>query len=122
MPSKERSEMQSLQINGLVYSVEFVDPDSKALYNDGKNTYIGITYHSTGHICINNQMLPGITRRTVAHEIAHAYMYAYGFADRKEFTDEDVCEILTAYGEAIFRDTDDIMMVNQKVEAETDVI
>lgn len=120
MSSKKRSEMQTLKINGLEYSIEFVDPDSKALHDDGTHTYIGITFHSTGHICINNNLTPGLTRRTVAHEIAHAYMYAHGFSDIKTFTDEDVCEVLTAYGEAIFRDTDDIMMVNQKREAEMD--
>jgi Zn-dependent peptidase ImmA (M78 family) len=106
--------MITLQINGLEYYVEFVEHDDKGLQNDGVHSYIGIAYHETGHICISNRMKPALMRRTVAHEITHAYMYAHGFSDIKDFKDEDVCEILTAFAEAIFRDTDEVMKQYEK--------
>jgi len=101
--------MITITVNGLEYYFDFVEHDNKGLQNDGKNTYIGITYHATGHIYISDQPKPALMRRTVAHEISHAYMYAHGFSDIKSYTDEDVCEILTAYAEAIFRETDEVM-------------
>lgn len=106
---KPRSDMQNITINGLLYSVDFVEPDHKAIKDDGKHEYIGITYNSTGHIYIKNDLPAGLLRRTVAHEIAHAYIYAHGFSDIKRFTDEDLCEFLTAYAEAIFRDTEEVI-------------
>lgn len=66
---------------------------------EGKYTH-GITRYSENIIYINKTSPEKI--RTLKHELTHCWLYMYGHnQDDKEFTNEDVCEIVASINDFI---------------------
>jgi len=100
--------MITIQINKLNYHIIMAEP-----YNGGflvNGTFrVGTCENSTGKIYIQNEQPYEIMRRTIIHELTHAYICAYGHDAREEYKSEDLCEFMSVFSDAIIYDTDAIL-------------
>lgn len=85
-----------LIINNLVYNVELVD---KVNQSDD----LGLFNCETQTITIKSSLSDGQKIRTFLHELAHAYMWCYGFSD-VEFNEETICNFIGVYFELMQKD------------------
>lgn len=89
------------EINGMKWTIKQVTQEQMN-YDYGKDGYYthGYTCYSKNEIVINNTTPEPI--RTLKHELTHLWLYAYGHCqDDKEFSNEDVCEIVASSNEFI---------------------
>lgn len=100
--------MITIQINKLNYKVFMVEPYNGSLLVNG-TFRIGACDSTAGTIHIQNELTYEIMRLTIIHELVHAYICAYGHDARKEYGEEDVCEFMSAFSDAIIYDTNAIM-------------
>lgn len=100
--------MITIQINKLKYNINYVDSNDINLSIDGV-PHTGTCLMTGGEIYICNEMVYEVTRRTIIHELTHAYTYAYGHGKRKDYRDEDVCEFMSAFADSILYDTEAIL-------------
>ena len=65
-------------------------------------TYLGSTLE--GKLEIHIARVPSLqaVKRTIAHEVVHAYLYSYGFP-RNKYSEEDLCEFIANNIEAILQ-------------------
>lgn len=83
-------------INKTVWTIKEISPEAMD-YDVGKNGYYthGYTSYKENIIYINNSSPDKI--RTLRHELTHCWLYMYGHnQDNKQFTNEDVCEIVAS--------------------------
>lgn len=75
--------------------------------------YLGLT--TEGNLEIHVARVPSIQniKRTITHEVVHAYLYSYGFP-RKKFDEEDICEFIA-------NNLDTISQISQQVFSEIDL-
>ena len=89
------------KINGSSWEIkEITDKEMQSIY--GKEGYYthGYTCYSENIIYINKTS-PEIIR-TLKHELMHCWLYMYGHnQDDKQFTNEDVCEIVASSNDFI---------------------
>lgn len=55
--------------------------------------YLGTTSESRLEIHIASVPNTQVIKRTITHEVVHAYLYSYGFP-KKNFNEEDLCEFI----------------------------
>ena len=98
---KEDKMIFDYEINGMKYSVYLVENI------DGKeeNT-IGETDYENQIIRIKRGK-DNVMLRTLKHELTHTWLYEYGhYQHEKEFTNEDVCEIVACINDFINKEVD----------------
>lgn len=100
--------MITIQINKLKYNINLVDANNGNLLVD--DTYrCGSCFPSGGEIYIHNDLSYEVVRRTIMHELTHAYIFAYGHAKREKYYAEDLCEFMSTFAGSIVYDTDAVM-------------
>lgn len=95
------------KINGLKWEVQFVDEDNESLTYNGEEN-LGVTYFGDLEIFLSNNMSDELCEQTVAHELAHAFLFSYGIhlpADDQEA----VCDFVGAYFSKIYKLTNRII-------------
>lgn len=92
--------MITIRINKLDYKVFMVEPYNGSLLVDG-TFRVGSCCKSTGEIYIQNKLEYEIMRRTIMHELTHAYVCAYGHDARKGYDEEDLCEFTANFSDSI---------------------
>jgi hypothetical protein len=107
--------MTTIRINGIDYNVIFTDIDDENLIVDD-STRAGSIHYITGNIYILKTLPPALMRQTIAHELTHAYICAFGFMRHEEFDHEQLCDFMAAYASHICYDTDAVMGVYNKEE------
>ena len=99
--------MESIVINGLSWSIYYVAeeefPNRKA-----NLSYFGLTLYIPLKIYINKEMHKDNLRRTVIHELTHAYGFAYGY-NLNKCNDEDICRFVDSHLDAIHAHTNVVM-------------
>ena len=94
-------------INGLTWSIYYIAeehfPDKKA-----NLTYFGITYNMSLRIYINKEMHKDLLRRTIIHELTHAYGFSYGY-NLNKCNEEDICRFVDSHLDAIHAHTQVVM-------------
>lgn len=100
--------MITIQINKLKYDVSMAGAYDSVFKTNGE-VAAGVTFNAAGQIYIDETLYPAVMRRTIMHEITHAYLYAYGYLARAEFSQEDLCEFISSFADAIIYDTDAVM-------------
>ena len=75
-----------MTINSIDWTVRFDD-------NLSENT-LGQTNYDTLTIMIRSQSNEQNTKRTLLHEIVHAYLYSFGFGPKEQFSVEEVCDFI----------------------------
>ena len=91
-----------LIINNLIYNVDLVD---KVNQNDD----LGLFNCETQTIIIKSSLSDGQKIRTFLHELAHAYMWCYGFSD-VEFNEETICNFIGVYFEFMQKDLEKFLI------------
>ena len=84
------------EINNMQWYIMEIN-NEEMQYEYGKNDSFthGITIYSENMIYLNKET-PEMYR-TLKHELMHVWLYAFGHVqDDKEFTNEDVCEIVAS--------------------------
>lgn len=90
-----------LKISNYFYKVCFVEDDDERLRN-GDDYHVGLCQYVQQEILIANNLSYDRMKRTLIHELTHAFMEAYGFhSHRDDFSSDDICEFMAAYSEEI---------------------
>lgn len=85
---------------------------------DGENVYIergneqrlGLTDYAKQAIYVHDGLSRERTRRTVAHELTHAYLEACCLSDgRRRMGEEEVCEFVAVWGPSVEQSTREAM-------------
>lgn len=103
--------MYTIYIHNVPWKIEFVEKDAEVISGS-----CGITYKEECISYIRNDLSDEMTRRTLIHEIAHAYIWVYGFEDitNRKFTEEDLCNFIETYGYDIISQADTVLSFYDK--------
>lgn len=88
-------------INGITYKVEIVEEVSL----DG---CIGTCDPEKQLIQVKKSLNKEQRRKTFLHELAHAYMFCYGFSDVK-FNTETICNFIGVYLEQMYKNLEEFI-------------
>ena len=69
---------------------------------------LGLTNYKKGTIEILKGIDKELTKSTIIHELTHAYLFEYGMP-KEEYTLEDVCNFIGAYGEEIINKSKQVL-------------
>lgn len=94
-------------VNGLDYEIVESDNCPQCYLVDDSNymdsgQLLGSCDNALQKIYIHRKLPLKNKIRTLAHEVTHAVIYAYGL-DREEFTQEDMCEFVASHFQTINR-------------------
>jgi len=98
-----------LLINNLHWNIDWVEQDSSTLDCEGTEQVCGITYRTKCHIFINNNLPLDLMKRTIAHELTHAYIWSYGLMQFENFNEENVCDFMESFGSKIMKQTKKVL-------------
>lgn len=88
-------------INGVEWTVIFVDPYDERLFMDGDFT-IGMTDLDHHEIYIANNLPDQLLWDCIKHEMCHGALFSYGY-DLDVPDEECLCQIMEAHGEEIIQ-------------------
>lgn len=98
--------MKIVKINNLEYAIEEVDEIEKS--NDGSR-FIGTTDYVNQKILILKGLGNEQKKNTLRHELTHAFLWAYGFAQMESLHYETICDFVGIYGEQIVKIADEYL-------------
>lgn len=90
--------MNRFKINNLDYTIEEVDEINK---DNDNNQYLGLIDYVKQKILIVKNLSKEQKKNTLKHELTHAFIWAYGFANLETFNVETICDFVGIYGEQI---------------------
>lgn len=95
------------QINGIEWTVKYVDyTDSVLMRSDGSIT-VGVTDTDSKTVSIATGLIPSFEKKVLCHEIVHCAMYSYN-VDLTLEQEELVAELISTYGEEIVDVANDV--------------
>ncbi len=87
----------TVTINGMEWSVYFVDKSYPALTDDsGTQDAYGVAHFRTCDIYIDCGLPKELMRQTVMHELVHALRFSYGESIDLE-SEEKICDFIAAH-------------------------
>lgn len=92
----------TITINNFNWTVSFVPSFDKEKF--------GTTRYLTQEIQVLDSLSREETRRTITHELIHAFMHSYGFSQIDGWDTEVVCDFISTYADSIVKMTDEIMI------------
>lgn len=93
-----------LKINDVKWTIYKCKKDDEALKIDENSIIFGITKFSTASIFVRTEeMNEDIIYRTLKHELAHAYIYSFGFVG-DDMHEENICNFIESHAENIVND------------------
>ena len=116
MNDKERT--VTVDIIGIPYKVILKDLIEVPIEEEGRDPsyYMGLTFRVDSTIQINSKMPSTSIRRTLIHELTHAYICESGlWALGDEMPTEAVCELMAAYGAEILKKAEEVVKKWQKL-------
>lgn len=78
---KVRIMIDSFFMNGMLWSIRFVNPNSDILIDRTLSKTVAVTDPDTMTIYLSNKLCGGFLTRVVLHELSHAMMVSYGYLD-----------------------------------------
>ena len=90
----------TIRINGLLWTIEEVDTRSQELVING-NSCFGVCQYVNQRILIDNSIKDDKKYQTLKHELAHAFLYCYTLDKKDTFNEEELCEFVAMYSDAI---------------------
>ena len=91
-------------INGVRWRVHLVSPAHPMLLTPWRTHSLGVCDKNLQTIYIDETLNKKKMQEVLCHEIVHAFMYSYNI-DLSYEEEEMVAELITTYGEDIFRKT-----------------
>lgn len=99
-----------LKINGLRWTVINLEKDDKQLNPNENAHYLGVTNYRDLTISLDSSQPEELYRRTVIHELVHAFSFSYGVhLIANDSTEEPVCDFMGAHLDDIYFITNKIM-------------
>lgn len=95
-----------ITINNFNWNVSFVQSFDKEKF--------GTTRHLTQEIQVLDSLSREETRRTLIHELTHAFINSHGFGQIDEWDTEVVCDFISTYADSIVRLADSIIEARRK--------
>lgn len=107
-------EKSKFEINGSTWHVKIISNDTMENQHGKQGYYThGVTVYSENTIYIN-ETTPELIR-TLRHELTHCWLYMYGHCqDEKQFTNEDVCEIVASITDFINNTINQLKLVKEE--------
>ena len=101
-----------IRIRKLSWSIE-EEGESESVYigssKAGEACCLGITDPARQHIVIHKELPVQQKRRTLVHELTHAFLFSYGLHSGADgFDEEAVCDVVSIYGREIIAAADRI--------------
>lgn len=103
--------MESFLMNGYLWRVKFVKPESEFLVDRTNNLRVATTDPITRCIYLSNQLTGDFLNTVLLHELGHCVMFSYGLlkeihsiVDPEDWieVEEWVCNFIADYGLKIF--------------------
>lgn len=89
-----------ITINGIDWSVLFVQPNSSRLQRSNGSSTLGMCDNNNHRIYINQYLTGDMFKKVLCHEITHAAMFSYGINLTIE-QEELIADFVATYGEEI---------------------
>lgn len=102
-----------LKINGVKWSVEFVEADHPALKIDKAHYTVGCCDTILLTIFLNKNLSGYYLKKVLYHELVHAYLYSYHIV-LNDTTEEVFANLIASYSDFIIQDAK--MIINKKQE------
>ena len=103
-----------LKINDLSWDLAFVQSRNQ----DSDESICGVTRKTRLEIYVNSDMDDTLVYRTIIHELAHAYVWSFGFENFESFKEEDLCNFIESYAKDILSKADDVFGEYKKEKKE----
>ena len=95
----------NVNIGKMVITIEELETEAlqkKGNKLDDSSEYLGLFDCREQTIYLDSTLLPIQKRRTLRHELVHAFIFSYGFMNRAQGMDEEgICEFIAVYGSDI---------------------
>lgn len=98
-----------ITINNRVWKIKFVSENNKNLCQSDGEQVCGITHYRTSTIYIVKTLEKSLMFDTLVHELTHAYLFVYGFAQFESFTEENVCDVFGAFAQDLIHNAQEII-------------
>lgn len=95
------------QINGIEWSVKYVDYDDSVLVRSDGSITVGVTDTESRTVSIATGLIPSFEKKVLCHEIVHCAMFSYN-VDLTLEQEELVADLISTYGEEIVDITNDV--------------
>lgn len=82
-------------------------PGSDSMLLVGDTRCRGTTHYYHQSIYLDEGMLPNDKRRTLMHELSHAFLYLTQLNSKDNYTEEELCEFVSIYGDYIHKLADE---------------
>lgn len=94
-----------VKIAGQLWTIETVNSHDASLMANGESCF-GTAWPAKMKIFISNELSGDRLKRTIKHELTHAYINATQCSRNETFSEEELCDFIAIYGEAICDDTE----------------
>lgn len=94
-------------INGIVWDIVLVEPNSRHLYTSYGTITLGCCDNLRHIIYINKRLNIDMFYRVLIHEISHACLESYGVEINEE-QEEEFCQLMERYGNTILDNADSV--------------
>ena len=92
-----------IEINGVSWTVREANSDELRGKVSSDGLVLGVTLYDTDEIFIGDWLSDIQKRRTMRHELTHAFLFSYGYLGIVKFNVEMLCEFIGVYGGEIER-------------------
>lgn len=89
-----------ININGLNWTIEEVETRSAELIVNG-NQCFGVCQYLNQRILLDITLKNDKKLQTLKHELTHAFLYCHLINMKESYTEEEVCEFVAMYSQAI---------------------
>lgn len=98
-----------IKINNLIWEIKIVPASNPELVTDSYARG-GTTWIMQQKIYLSSDLTKNTARLVIAHELTHAFLYSTQMQAEEEmtYTEEEMCEFVSKWGEQIFELTDEV--------------
>lgn len=95
-------------INGIVWRIEYVNPNHSALFRSDGSQTVGMTDWNTRTIYIADNLRGAFLERVLCHELCHCFCFSHDI--RMDITQEEyLSNWVSLYGRQVIEILDDIL-------------
>lgn len=94
-----------VKINKLKFKIRETTDENELTYKEGCLCF-GVTDYLKQEIILRGNVPKTMLYATLAHELTHAFLFAYGYSNNETFNHEQLCEFVGAYASDIIKIAD----------------
>ena len=95
------------KINNLIWEI-FISPSMSPELTVGNNVCAGVTWCMQQKIHLSADLDRNNAKGVISHELAHAFLYSTQIKKEEPYTEEEMCEFISKWGEQILTLTNEI--------------